>query len=159
VRDRRLRQARRDVAWDLGHRSRRSGGTSRPPTVAGLTLLVTPLIDWVLTPVFARGAVRSREDLFAHIRQATEPILAVAIPASLFISVGADLWLRLLFGHAYAPATLALRILAASSVVIYVAIVYALTLIMLERAWTLTLISVAVWSSISSSTYCSFVAR
>jgi O-antigen/teichoic acid export membrane protein len=112
-------------------------------TTAGLTLLVTPLIDWVLTPVFARGASRSREDLFAHVRQATEPILTVAIPVSLFISVGADLWLRLLFGHAYAPATLALRILAGSSVVIYVAIVYALTLIMLERAWTLTLISVA----------------
>jgi O-antigen/teichoic acid export membrane protein len=112
-------------------------------TVAGLTLLVTPLIDWVLTPVFARGAVRSREELYAHLRQATEPILAVAIPVSLFISVGADLWLQLLFGHAYAPATLALRILAASSVVIYVAIVYALTLIMLERAWTLTLISIA----------------
>jgi O-antigen/teichoic acid export membrane protein len=55
--------------------------------------------------------------------------------------VGADLWLRLLFGHAYAPATMALRILAASSFVIYIAIVYALTLIMLGRAWTLTLIS------------------
>jgi O-antigen/teichoic acid export membrane protein len=59
-------------------------------TVAGLTLLVTPLMDWVLTPVFARGAVRSQEDLFAHVRQATEPILAVAIPASLFISIGAS---------------------------------------------------------------------
>jgi O-antigen/teichoic acid export membrane protein len=122
----------KEVGWYVG-----------AATVAGLALLVTPLIDWVLTPVFARGAVRSREDLFAHVRQATEPILAVAIPASLFISIGADLWLRLLFGHAYAPATLALRILAASSVVIYVAIIYALTLIMLERAWTLTLISAA----------------
>ena len=112
-------------------------------SITGLTLLVTPLIDWVLTPVFARGAVRSREDLYAHVRQATEPILAVAIPAALFVGVGADLWLRLLFGHAFAPAALALRILAASSVVIYIAIVYALTLMMLERAWTLTLISIA----------------
>lgn len=111
-------------------------------SITGLTLLITPLIDWVLTPVFARGAARSREDLYAHIRQATEPILAVAIPAALFVSVGADLWLRLLFGHAFAPATLALRILAASSVIIYIAIVYAMTLIMLERAWTLTLISI-----------------
>jgi O-antigen/teichoic acid export membrane protein len=111
-------------------------------SITGLTLLITPLIDWVLTPVFARGAARSREDLYAHIRQATEPILGVAIPAALFVSVGADLWLRLLFGHAFAPATLALRILAASSVIIYVAIVYAMTLIMLERVWTLTLISI-----------------
>ncbi|HEY8086366.1 MAG TPA: oligosaccharide flippase family protein [Polyangiaceae bacterium] len=111
-------------------------------TLSGLTLLVTPLIDWVLTPVLARGALRSREDLFSHVRQATEPILVVAIPVSLFVAVGADLWLRLLFGRAFDPATTAVRILAGSSVVIYVAIVYALTLIMLERAWTLTLISV-----------------
>ncbi|HEY8089349.1 MAG TPA: oligosaccharide flippase family protein [Polyangiaceae bacterium] len=112
-------------------------------SITGLTLLITPLIDWVLAPVFARGANRSPEDLYARVQQATEPILAVAIPAALFVSVGADLWLRLLFGRAFEPATLSLRILAASSVVIYVAIVYAMTLIMLERAWTLTLVSVA----------------
>ena len=73
--------------------------------------------------------------------EASELILAISIPASLFVGVGADLWLGLLFGHAFAPATLALRILAASSVAIYIAIVYALTLIMLNRAWTLTVIS------------------
>ena len=112
-------------------------------SITGLTLLITPLIDWVLTPVFARGAVQSREDLYGHVRQATEPIFAVAIPAALFVGVGADVWLHLLFGHAYGPAATALRILAASSVVIYIAIVYAMTLIMLGRVWTLTLVSVA----------------
>jgi O-antigen/teichoic acid export membrane protein len=123
--------------------SREVGWYVAASSITGLTLLITPLIDWVLTPVFARGAARSREDLYAHIRQATEPILAVAIPAALFVSVGADIWLRLLFGHAFASATLSLRILAASSVIIYIAIVYAMTLIMLERAWTLTVISIA----------------
>jgi O-antigen/teichoic acid export membrane protein len=123
--------------------SREVGWYVAASSITGLTLLITPLIDWVLTPVFARGAARSREDLYAHIRQSTEPILDVAIPAALFVSVGADLWLRLLFGHAFASATLTLRILSASSVIIYIAIVYAMTLIMLERAWTLTLISVA----------------
>jgi O-antigen/teichoic acid export membrane protein len=121
---------------------REVGWYAAAATIAGLPLLVTPLIDWVLTPVLARGAVRSRGDLYAHVRRATEPILVVAIPVALFVSLGADVWLGLLLGHAFAPATLALRILAASSVVIYVAIVYALTLIMLERAWTLTWISV-----------------
>ena len=124
-------------------KSREVGWYVAASSITGLTLLITPLIDWVLTPVFARGAARSREDLYAHVRQASEPILAVAIPAALFVSVGADIWLRVLFGHAFAPATLALRILAASSVIIYIAIVYAMTLIMIERAWTLTLISIA----------------
>jgi O-antigen/teichoic acid export membrane protein len=122
--------------------SREVGWYVAASSITGLTLLITPLIDWVLTPVLARGAARSREDLAARVGQSMELILAISIPASLFVGVGADLWLRLLFGHAYAPATLALRILAASSVAIYVAIVYALTLIMLERAWTLTAISV-----------------
>ncbi len=145
----------------LGKPERRSevGWYVAASSITGLTLLITPLIDWVLTPVFARGAVRSREDLYGHVRQAIEPILAVAIPAALFVGVGADLWLRLLFGHAFAPAAIALRILAASSVVIYVAIVYAMTLIMLERAWTLTLISIAALASTSCSTCCSSVAR
>ena len=122
---------------------REVGWYAAAATVSALTLLVTPLIDWVLTPVFARGADRSQEELYAHVRRATEPILAVAIPTALFVGVGADLWLQLLFGHAYAPATLALRILAVSSVVIYIAIVDALTLMMLQRAWSLALISVA----------------
>jgi len=122
--------------------SREVGWYVAASSITGLTLLITPLIDWVLAPVFARGAARSRAELYAQIRRASEPILAVAIPAALFVSVGADVWLRLLFGHAFAAATLSLRILAASSVVIYIAIVYAMTLVMLERAWTLTLISI-----------------
>jgi O-antigen/teichoic acid export membrane protein len=127
-----MMSAGREVGWYVAASS-----------ITGLTLLITPLIDWVLTPVFARGAVHSRERLYQNIRDATEPILTVAIPAALFVSVGADVWLRLLFGQAFAPAALALRVLAASSVVIYVAIVYAMTLIMMQRAWTLALISVA----------------
>jgi O-antigen/teichoic acid export membrane protein len=122
---------------------REVGWYAAASAITGLTLLITPLIDWVLAPMFARGAARSRDDLYVHVRQATEPILAVAIPAALFVSMGADLWLHLLFGHAFEPATLALRVLAGSSVVIYVAIVYAMTLVMLNRAWTLALISVA----------------
>ncbi len=112
-------------------------------SITGLTLLITPLLDWVLTPVLARGAGRSRAALFEHVRDAMEPILAVAIPAALFVGIGADVWLALLFGHAFAPAATALRLLAASSVIIYVAIVFAMTLMMLERAWTLALVSMA----------------
>jgi O-antigen/teichoic acid export membrane protein len=50
--------------------SREVGWYVAASSITGLTLLITPLIDWVLTPVFARGAARSREDLYLHIRQA-----------------------------------------------------------------------------------------
>lgn len=109
--------------------------------IAGLTLLVTPLIGWVLMPMFARAFARSREEFNEQIRRSLQLILMVAIPASLMITLGADVWIHLLFGSAFAPAVLALRILACMFVLTYVAIVYSMVLIM-ERPWALTWISV-----------------
>ncbi len=92
-------------------------------------------------PTFARAAARSREELFERMRSATLLVLNVVIPVSLFISVGADLWVRILFGAAFAPAAMAVRILATTFVLMYVGMIYAITLMMLERAWTLTVIA------------------
>ena len=110
--------------------------------IAGLTLLLAPLIEWALMPTFARAADRSRDELYDRVRWATGLIFSIAIPASLMVSVGAELWVRFLFGAEFAPAGLALRILAITFVLTYVNIIYAMTLIMLDRPWTLTLISV-----------------
>ena len=109
--------------------------------IAGLTLLITPLIGWVLMPMFARAAARSREELNEQVRRSMELILTVAIPASLMINLGADFWVHMIFGDAFMAAVPALRVLATMFVLTYVAIVYAIVLIMLERAWTLTKIS------------------
>jgi O-antigen/teichoic acid export membrane protein len=110
--------------------------------VAGLTLLVTPLIGWVLMPMFARAAARSREELDEQLRRSLELILVIAIPVALVINLGAGLLTRIIFGAAFAPAAPALRILATMFVLMYVSIIYAQALIMLGRAWTLMLISV-----------------
>lgn len=123
--------------------SREVGLYSAASAIASLSLLAAPLIGWVLMPTLARAAARSSDELFGRIRRSTEIILGVAIPASLVISLSADLAIQTLFGAAFAPAALALRILAPTFVVTYIAIVFAITLLMLERAWTLTLISVA----------------
>jgi O-antigen/teichoic acid export membrane protein len=118
------------------------GFYSAAGAIAGLSLLMMPLIGWVLMPTLARAAARSHEELFLRIRSSSELILSVTIPVALFASLGADIGVRLLFGDAFAPATLALRILAPTFVVTYLAIVYAITLLMLDRAWTLTGISI-----------------
>ena len=109
--------------------------------VANLALLITPLVGWVLMPTFARAAARSREELFERVRSATQLILALVIPVSLFISIGAEIWVRFLFGAAFAPAASAVRILATTFVLMYVGMIYGITLMMLERAWTLTVIA------------------
>ena len=110
--------------------------------IAGLTLLATPLIGWVLMPMFARAAERSREEFHDQIRRSMELVLTVAIPAGLALYLGADVWVRFLFGAAFAPAAMALRVLAPMFVLMYVSIIYSIALVMLERAWTQTLIAV-----------------
>lgn len=122
--------------------SREVGWYAAASAIAGLALLITPLIGWVLMPTLARAAARSHDELFSRLRGSTQLILSVAIPGALLLSLGAELGVRLLFGDAFGPAVLALRILAPTFVITYVAIVFAITLLMLERAWTLTAISI-----------------
>ncbi len=112
-------------------------------TVAGLTLLITPILGWVLTPMLARAAERSREELYEHVCRSMELILALAIPASLLLNLGADVWIRVVFGAPFAHAASALRVLSTTFVLTYMAIIYSTALIMLDRAWKLTWISVA----------------
>ena len=112
-------------------------------TLAGLTLLITPIIGWVLMPMLARAAERSRAELYEHVCRSMELVLTAAIPASLIINLGAEVWISIVFGTPYAHAATALRVLSTMFVLTYVAIIYAITLIMIERAWTLTWISVA----------------
>ena len=109
--------------------------------IASLALLIAPLMGWVLNPTLARAAARSREELFARIRDVTELILVIVIPAALFINLGADLGVWLLFGDAFAPATLALRLLAPTLVVTYASMILSTTLFMLGRTWTIAVIA------------------
>lgn len=114
------------------------GGAS---TISQLALLMTPIIGWVLMPMFARAAMRSREELYLQVSRSMELILTVAIPASLMVNVGADLLIRLFFGAEYAPAAPALRVQAVMFVLTYVAIVYAMTMVVMERQWAFMWIS------------------
>jgi O-antigen/teichoic acid export membrane protein len=123
--------------------SREVGLYGASSAVAGLTLLLTPLIGWVLTPMLARAAARSQEELFRHVCRSLELVLSVAIPASLLINLGADFLIHLIFGAVYAKAAMALRVQSIMFVLTYVAVVYGMTLVMRERAWAFTWISVA----------------
>ena len=128
---------------ELSASSREVGWYAAASGMASFSLLATPLIGWVMMPTLARAAARSRDELFARLRRSTELILTVVVPVALFIDLGADLGVRILFGDAFAHAVPALRILAPTFVITYVAITFAVTLIMLDRAWTLTAISLA----------------
>jgi O-antigen/teichoic acid export membrane protein len=110
---------------------------------SALAMLISPLIGWVLLPLFARAAARSTEELFSLVRRSLYGTLMLATPISLFLSVGADVWIGVMFGEAFAPAALILRVHAPMFVLTYLAMILATCLIRLERAWTVTAISSA----------------
>jgi len=110
--------------------------------LALLTMIVTPLIGWVMQPLLAKAAARSEDELTQMMRRSMELVLCLAVPVSLAIGVGADVWISLVNGDAYAPSVLALRILAPRFLLSYVSIFLSICLITVNRSWTLTLTSV-----------------
>jgi O-antigen/teichoic acid export membrane protein len=117
------------------------GWYSAANNLAGLAMLLAPLLGWVIMPLLSRAARRSREEVFAIIRRAIEALVVVSIPVTLLIGLGASVWVRLVFGPAFEPAATSLRVLAPIFVLTYVAMLLATVLVILERSWTLTLTS------------------
>lgn len=122
----------REVAW--------YGASS---LIAGLALMVTPMIGWVLMPLFARARARSDEEYTRVMRRSLELVLIIAFPSSLFVGLGAQTWVVMLYGEAYAPAATSLRILSSIFVLTYVAILSANALILTGKAWVQAGISVS----------------
>jgi O-antigen/teichoic acid export membrane protein len=111
-------------------------------TLASITLLLTPVLGAVLTPLYARSLSRSQEELLSVLRRALEGIVSVTAPVALFLALGAELWVRIAFGADYAPAAGSLRMLAPLFVLIYVSILLAARLVVEGRGWTLTTVAV-----------------
>jgi O-antigen/teichoic acid export membrane protein len=122
----------REVAW--------YGAAS---LVAGLAMMVTPMIGWVLMPLFARARARSDEEYTRVMRRSLELVLAIAFPTSLLLGLGAEPIIVLLYGNDFAPAAASLRVLSIIFVFTYVAILSANALILTGRAWTQAFISIA----------------
>lgn len=111
-------------------------------TLAGMAMLISPLIMWVLLPLTSRAAGRSEDEFLQVGRRAMELVLAASLPLSLFMYLSADVVINLLFGSSFAPAAASMRLQAPVFVLTYVAIVSCSLLIRLERGWAVTWISV-----------------
>lgn len=109
---------------------------------ASLAMLLSPVVSWVLMPLMARAKHRSDEEFFQILRRAIEAIMVLSIPSTLFIGLGADLWMRVAFGSEFENGAPALMMLAPTFVFTYLTILYANALILLGRSWTLTFVSI-----------------
>ena len=111
--------------------------------LAGMALLMTPLIGWVLLPITGRALAESEEAFRRVTIQAMRLIIAFALPCTLGLALGADPVVQLLFGREFEPAALTLKVLAPMYVMTYISIVSSCTLVRLDRGWTVTAVTVA----------------
>jgi O-antigen/teichoic acid export membrane protein len=112
-------------------------------TLAAIAMLGMPLVSWVLVPSSARVARHAGDGLGPLIGGALRMALLVAVPVSLLFALWAPLWLTLLFGEAYLPAVGALRALAPTFTLAYVATICSISLIQRERIRTVAVVSIA----------------
>ncbi len=110
------------------------GWYSTSSMIAGMALYVSPIIGWVLLPLFAKARARSDEEYTQVMRRSLELVLVIAFPTSLFIGLGAEELLHLFNGSANVPPG-SLRILASIFVLTYIAMLSANALILTGRAW------------------------
>lgn len=110
--------------------------------IGGISMLMSPLIGWVLIPLTSRAAKRSEDELMMVGRRATEVIFTLAMPVTLGMGLAATEIVELAFGSAYAPAARSLHVLAPTFVLTYATIVGASMLVRLERGWWVTGVSV-----------------
>ena len=95
----------------------------------------------MLLPLLARANSRSAEQMFVIMSRAIRGILLLVLPISLMLGLGADVWVRVLFGASFGPAALSLRVLAPIFVLTYVAMIVSTCLVLLGRAWAVTAVS------------------
>jgi O-antigen/teichoic acid export membrane protein len=114
-------------------------------TLAGMSLLLAPIVGSVLGPLASRAAARDGDgaELMLVNRRALEAVLSVSLPASLLLYLGAEPVVELMFGPEFAPAARSLRLLAPTFVLTYLAMVSGTILVRLERAWAMTWVTVA----------------
>jgi O-antigen/teichoic acid export membrane protein len=109
--------------------------------VAGLAMLLSPLVIWVVMPLLSRARAQSHAQFLQVVRAAVTGILTATLPIMLIISLGADVFIHLAFGPEFAPAAQSLRVLVLLFAFTYLAMLMSMSLVTLNRPWTLTAIS------------------
>jgi O-antigen/teichoic acid export membrane protein len=106
--------------------------------IAGMALLLAPLIMWVLLPLTARAGDCSPAEVTLLTRRAMSFVLAIATPITLLLALGADVIVDTLFGPAFGPSTRSLRTIAPVFLLTYVGMVSGATLMAIGRGWLVT---------------------
>jgi O-antigen/teichoic acid export membrane protein len=127
-----LRRDEREVGWFAGAQN-----------LAYLCALLTPLLGWVVMPLLSRAFARSEEEGLVMLRRVLEGLVVVIVPITVLISAGSDVLIHFAFGDKFGPAHTALSILSLVFVMTYMDTMLAMSLIIMGKGWSTTVISIS----------------
>ena len=111
--------------------------------IARLSALMSPVLSGVLVPMMSRAKHRSEDEFFKILRRGLEGVIVIAMPLTLMLALGADFIVVLPLKAAFLPAARSLAWLAPTFVLAYANVLLWVTLMILDRSWTITIVSFA----------------
>ena len=110
--------------------------------LAQLSALLSPIMSGVLIPMMSRAKARNTDDFYRILRRGLEAVIVVSLPLALLLALGAEYWIHITVKDAFLPAAGSLRCLAPTFVFAYANVLLWLALMILDRSWTITIVSI-----------------
>lgn len=111
--------------------------------IARLSALLSPIMSGVLIPMMSRAKARNEDDFYKILRRGFEGVNVVSLPLTLLLALGAEFWIHITIKDKFLPAAGSLAWLAPTFVFAYANVLLWLALMILDRSWTITIISIA----------------
>lgn len=110
--------------------------------IARLSALMSPVLSGVLVPMMSRAKHRSEEEFFRILRRGLEGVSIVSIPLTLMLALGSEFVIGLALKSEFLPAASSLGWLAPTFVLAYANVLLWIALMILDRSWTITIVSI-----------------
>lgn len=123
--------------------SQEVGWYSAAREIARLSALMSPVLSGVLVPMMSRAKHRNEEEFFRILRRCLEGVTVVSIPLTLMLALGAELVIGVALKDKFLPAAASLQWLAPTFVLAYANVLLWIALMILDRSWTITVVSFA----------------
>jgi O-antigen/teichoic acid export membrane protein len=110
--------------------------------IAQLSALLSPIMSGVLIPMMSRAKARNEDDFYRILRRGFEAVIVVSLPLTLLLALGSEYWIHITIKDRFLPAAGSLRWLAPTFVFAYANVLLWLALMILDRSWTITIVSI-----------------
>lgn len=119
------------------------GWYSAAREIARLSALMSPVLSGVLVPMMSRARHRDEQEFYRLLRRGLEGVSVIAIPLTLILALSAETVIGIALKAKFLPAAMSLQWLAPTFVLAYANVLLWIALMILDRSWTITIVSIA----------------